>query len=102
MAERNRNSRAAVSDYVLCHLAAVGKEAGEIAEDLVEDTIYPDGKPYDVEKHRAILRERLVGKLAHIAAGCRDLLIAGRIARSGQGKKQGQSDAGQGGIGVLA
>jgi len=101
MAKLNRNGTA-VSDYVLCHLAAIGKEAGEIAEDLVEDTIFPDGKPYDAEKHRAILRERLVGKLAYIAAGCRDLLIAGRIVRCGEGKNPGQSDTQPGGIGVLS
>jgi len=86
MAKLNRNATV-IKDYILLHLASVGKEAGDLGEDLIEEKICPGDKPYDTEKRRAILRERLIGTLAYIAVGCRDLLIAGRIARRGQGRK---------------
>jgi len=101
MAKLNRNGTA-VSDYILCHLAAVGKEAGVIAEDLIEDKICAAGKPYDVDKRRAILRERLVGMLGYIAAGWRDLYVAAIVAGRAEKEKQGQSDTRPGGIGVLS
>lgn len=75
MGQRNRNSMAAVSDYALLHLAAVGAEAADIAEDLVEDKICAAGKPYDIVKRRAILRERLVNTLGYIAEGTRNLYV---------------------------
>ena len=89
MTQRNKGSRAAVRDYALLHLAAVGAEAADIAEDLVEDKICAAGKPYDVEKRRAILRERLVNTLGYIAAGCRDLYVEAIITRRAEKGKKG-------------
>ena len=89
MGQRNRNSMAAVRDYALLHLAAVGAEAADIGEDLVEDKICAAGKPYDVEKRRAILRERLVNTLGYIAEGTRNLYVEAIIAGRAEKKKPG-------------
>ena len=101
MAKLNRNGTV-ISDYVLLHLAAVGKEAADIAEDLIEEKICSADKPYDVDKRRAILRERLIGTLGYIAAGWRDLYVAAIVARRAEKGKEGCSGTDQGGIGVLS
>ncbi len=97
VAAATRNQRM-VSDYVLYHLAAVGKEAGDLGEDLLEDKICAAGKPYDVEKRRVILRERLINTLGYIAAGWRDLYVAAIVAGRAE-KKDGCSGTDPGGIG---
>ena len=102
MAGRNRNSRAAVTDYALLHLAAVGAEAADIGEDLIADKICAAGKPYDVEKRRAILRERLVNTLGYIGEGVRNLYVESVRTRRAEKKNPGQSDTQPGGIGVLS
>jgi hypothetical protein len=90
MAKLNRNSRGAVSDYALLHLAAVGAEAADIGEDLIEDRICAADKPYDVSKRRAILRKRLVNTLGYIAEGTRNLFVEAVIMRRAEKKKPGQ------------
>ncbi len=85
---RNQNSKAAIDEYALCHLASVGKEAADVAEDLLEDRVCAD-KPYDVEKRRAVLQKRLVGLLGYIAGGYRNLFVVAVIARREGNKKKG-------------
>lgn len=101
MARRNEHSRAAIDEYALCHLASVGKEAADVAEDLLEDRVCPD-KPYDIAKRRAVLQKRLVGLLGYIAGGYRNLFVAAILAGRAEKKKEGCSGTDQGGIGVLS
>ncbi len=75
MAKLKKRNTTMINDYVLCHLAAVGAEAAEIAEELLEDTVFADEKKYDVAKRREILRERLVGMLGYVAGGYRNLFV---------------------------
>jgi hypothetical protein len=88
MAQRNQCSKGAIDEYALCHLANVGKEASDVAEDLLEDRVCPGDKPYNTEKRRAILQKRLVGLLGYIAGGYRNLFVAAVIVRRA-GKKKG-------------
>ena len=90
MAKLNGNSRAKIRDYILLHLASVGKEASEIGEEMLEDGVCPGDKPWDVEQRRVILRERLVNVLGYIAEGARNLYIEAVIARRAGEKKPGQ------------
>lgn len=62
-----------VADGCLFHLAEVGRQAGNLADEVVEDVVSREDMPYDVGKRRSLLRKRLVRQLEYVGAGVADV-----------------------------